>query len=134
MFVLPGVVAVHVVAVDVGVQEPLSHVDDIGNEESREFRDVRCAFPFESPCTADRSALRAAFLALFPCLRSCSSSRDAGRFVPASILCRSAEEALSVVLDDDESSSPAALNPTAPSAEPRLFSESADMVLSPSMP
>lgn len=41
MFVLPGVVAVQVVVVDVGVQEPLSHVDDIGNEESREFREVR---------------------------------------------------------------------------------------------
>lgn len=134
MFVLPGVVAVQVVVVDVGVQEPLSHVDDIGNEESREFREVRCVFPLESPCTAERSALRAAFLALFPCLRSCSSSRNAGRFVPASPLCRSAEEALSVVRDEDESSSPPALKPTAPSAEPRLFSESADMVLSPSIP
>lgn len=130
MFVLPGVVAVQVVIVDVGVQDPLSAADDIARESLGLRPATRCVFPFES--TADSRALRAAFLALFPCISSASSSCFAARFTGVA-LCRSAEDALSVVLDDEESSSPPALKPPAPSADPRLFSESADMVLSPSM-
>lgn len=51
MCMLPGVMAVHVVAVDVGVQERLSHVDDIGNEDSAtaNTRDEQFARCSESP-------------------------------------------------------------------------------------
>ncbi|CAN7950675.1 unnamed protein product, partial [Ixodes pacificus] len=77
---------------------------------------------------------RATFFARLPCPKSPASSSRSRLLAPASFRPGSPDDALSVVRDD-ESSSSSLLNPeTGTSADPRLLlsSESADIVLSPS--